>query len=109
MNNLYRIMIVDDERLVREAIASSIEWENYGIEVVFSAGNALEALDFIDNNEVDLMLIDIRMPVIDGIELLKRVQSVAVAIMEEDPELKQEKNLTLAKAIEKKFNKRIEI
>ena len=73
MNNLYRIMIVDDERLVREAIASSIEWENYGIEVVFSAGNALEALDFIDNNEVDLMLIDIRMPVIDGIELLKRV------------------------------------
>ena len=73
MNDSYKIMIVDDERIVRDAIASSIEWENYGIEVVFSAANALEALDFIDNNEVNLMLIDIRMPVIDGIELLKRV------------------------------------
>ena len=45
----------------------------------------------------------------EDIELLKRVQSVAVAIMDEDPELKQEKNKVLAKQIEKKFQKRIEI
>jgi len=73
MSDTYKIMIVDDERIVRDAIASSIEWEKYGIEVVFSAANALEALDYVDSNEVNLMLIDIRMPVIDGIELLKRV------------------------------------
>ncbi|MCR4902184.1 MAG: response regulator [Butyrivibrio sp.] len=74
MDNLYKIMIVDDERIVRDAIASSVEWENHGIEFVFSAANALEALDYIENNDVDLMLVDIRMPVIDGIELIKRVR-----------------------------------
>lgn len=45
----------------------------------------------------------------EDIELLKRVQSVAAQIMDEDPELKQEKNKVLAKQIEKKFQKRIEI
>lgn len=45
----------------------------------------------------------------EDIELLKRVQSVAVQIMDEDPELSQDKNKVLAKQIEKKFAKRIEI
>ena len=45
----------------------------------------------------------------EDIELLKRVQSVAAQIMDEDPELKQDKNKVLAKQIEKKFAKRIEI
>ena len=45
----------------------------------------------------------------EDIELLKRVQSVAAQIMDEDPELKKDKNTVLAKQIEKKFQKRIEI
>lgn len=73
MENTYRIMIVDDERIVREAIASHISWEEHGITVV-AAANALEALEYISAKEVDLMLVDIKMPVMDGIQLLKRVK-----------------------------------
>ncbi len=45
----------------------------------------------------------------EDIEMLKSVQSVAIKIMEDDPELNKEKNLILKKQIEEKFNKRIEI
>ena len=74
MENTYRLMVVDDERIVREAIASHIPWETYGISVVFAAANALEALEYLQNNQAELILADIRMPVMDGIELLKRAK-----------------------------------
>lgn len=74
MEKAYRLMVVDDERIVREAIASHIPWETYGIRVVFTAANALEALEYLQNNQAELILADIRMPVMDGIELLKRAK-----------------------------------
>lgn len=73
MKRIYRIMVVDDEPIVREAVASQIPWEKFEISVVKTAANAIEALEYLEEHEVDLMLVDIKMPVIDGIELLKRV------------------------------------
>lgn len=67
-------MLVDDEHIVREAVASQIPWEKFQISVVKTAANAIEALEYLEDHEVDLMLVDIKMPVIDGIELLRRVQ-----------------------------------
>lgn len=75
MENDYKIMIVDDERIVRESIASYIAWEKYQITVVNTSANAIEALEYIEEHEVNLILADIRMPVMDGIELLKHVRS----------------------------------
>lgn len=79
MADNYRVMIVDDERIVREAIASHIAWEGYGVLVVKAAANAIEALEYLAEHQVDLMLVDIRMPAMDGIELLKRVRSDKMA------------------------------
>ena len=75
MSDVYKIMIVDDERIVRESIASQIAWETYGILVEKVAANAVEALEYLEKHTVDLMLVDIRMPVMDGIELLGRVRA----------------------------------
>ena len=75
MADVYKIMIVDDERIVREAIASHIAWESHGVSVVKAAANAIEALEYLKEHEVDLMLVDIRMPAMDGIELLRRVRA----------------------------------
>ncbi|MCD7883925.1 MAG: response regulator [Lachnospiraceae bacterium] len=75
MEDRYRIMVVDDERIVREAIADGIAWEDYGITLAAAAGNALEALDYLKDNEVDLILVDIQMPVMNGLELQKKVRS----------------------------------
>ncbi len=76
MGNVYRMMVVDDERIVREAIASHIRWEDHGITVVKTAANAVEALEYFQENPVDLILTDIKMPVMDGIALLKRVKAL---------------------------------
>lgn len=76
MEDEYRIMIVDDERIVREAIASPAVWNGYPVSVVKAASNAIEALDYIDEHKVDLILTDIKMPVMDGIELMKRVRTL---------------------------------
>ncbi|WP_158584614.1 response regulator [Lachnotalea sp. AF33-28] len=74
MKNNYRIMVVDDEHIVREAISSSIPWEKYQVEVVYAAANAVDALEYLKDHEVDMMLVDIRMPVMDGLELLKQLR-----------------------------------
>jgi two-component system response regulator YesN len=81
MNKEYTIMVVDDEKLVREVIAGALDWASYGVKVVKAAANAPEALDYLEragrNEEgfenVNLMLADVRMPVISGIELIRRV------------------------------------
>ncbi len=76
MEERYKIMVVDDEDIVRELAASRIPWEEYGVAVVKTAANAMEALEYLEQNEVDLMLVDIRMPVMSGLELLKRVRTM---------------------------------
>ncbi|MGI6008390.1 MAG: response regulator transcription factor [Ruminococcus sp.] len=81
MNEEYNIMIVDDEKYVREAIQDAVEWENYGVEVVKTAANAPEALDYLERakkheegyKKVDLILTDVRMPVVNGIDLIRQV------------------------------------
>lgn len=75
MADVYKILIVDDERIVREAIASHIPWESHGVSVVKVAANAIEALEYLNEHEVDLVLVDIRMPAINGIELLRRIRA----------------------------------
>lgn len=76
MNNVYRVMIVDDEPIVRDAITSLIPWPKHHIEIVKTAAHAVEALDYLQNHDVDLMLVDIRLPVIDGLELIRRAQQI---------------------------------
>ena len=75
MKNNYRIMVVDDEHIVREAISSSIPWEKYQVEVVYAAANAVDALEYLKDHEVDMMLVDIRMPVMDGLEATRLIRA----------------------------------
>ena len=76
MSDTYRVMVVDDEPIVREAIASLIPWEKHQISIVKTAAHAVEALDYLRNNDVELMLVDVRLPVMDGLELIRQVQQM---------------------------------
>ncbi|MEH7384351.1 response regulator [Bacillus sp. JJ1521] len=67
------ILLVDDERWVRKALIWTINQLNLPIQVVHECSNGLEALDWVKENEVDLILTDIRMPVMDGIQLVKEL------------------------------------
>lgn len=70
------ILLVDDERWVRKALIWTINQLELPLKVVHECSNGLEALDWVKENEVDLILTDIRMPVMDGIQLVKELGSL---------------------------------
>lgn len=67
----YRVMIVDDEMLIRQGIKHYIDWEKEGFEIVAEAGNGREALDLMEEARPHIILTDIVMPIMDGEELTK--------------------------------------
>lgn len=66
---MYRVLLVDDEILVRDAIRENINWMKLDCELVGDCQNGQEAAEFVKNNEVDIVLTDICMPYMDGMEL----------------------------------------
>ena len=67
-----RVLLVDDQALVRSGFRMLIE-SNDGMEIVGEAENGAEALDLMATTPVDVVLMDIRMPVMDGVEATKRI------------------------------------
>ncbi len=64
-----KMLIVDDEYIVRMGISETIEWNNYDIEIVGTAVNGLDALNKIEELKPDIIISDIKMPQMDGIQL----------------------------------------
>jgi two-component system, response regulator YesN len=69
-----KALIVDDEILVRKGISMGIDWDKMGFSVVKEANNGVEALDIAKDSKPDLILTDIRMPKMDGLELIKQLK-----------------------------------
>ena len=76
---LYTVIVADDEDELREAVCTMIPWQDYGFSLVGSASNGLDALQMVEKYEPDLLLTDIRMPFISGIELARQVREVRPA------------------------------
>lgn len=68
---MYNLIIVDDEQKIRHGIASGIPWNELGFEVAGVCANGLEALQIIEENPPHVVLSDIRMPRMDGLELMQ--------------------------------------
>ena len=64
-----KLLIVDDERIIREDLALNLPWRQHGIELVTPAGNGREAVEVIEREKPDIVLADINMPVMDGLEV----------------------------------------
>ncbi|HEY4392271.1 MAG TPA: response regulator transcription factor [Paenibacillus sp.] len=77
---MYKVLIVDDEPKQREGLRMFIEWELYGFSVVDTASNGEEALEKYQIHSPELVIADIRMPGMDGLQLIQRLR-------EEDPQL----------------------
>ena len=76
----YKCLIVDDEKLGRDLIKSYVSHFPY-LEVGAECGSAMEALQLLANNHFDLMFLDINMPLISGIELLKQSSNLPLTIL----------------------------
>jgi len=73
---LYTVVVADDEDELREAVCTMTPWKKLGFQLVGSASNGLDALQLVEDLEPDLLLTDIRMPFISGIELARQVREV---------------------------------
>lgn len=73
---MYKVLLVDDEDIEREAMAAIIPWEKVDMELTDMAWNGIEGLEKIQTHEPDIVITDIKMPVMDGIELIKRAQKL---------------------------------
>ncbi len=69
-----KIMIVDDEFYFREALKVSLPWKELGFEICAEAKNGKDALERIDDCNPDIVIVDINMPIMDGLELVQNVR-----------------------------------
>lgn len=78
---MYKILIVDDETIILSGIKFLIDWEKNDCAILDTARNGRDALEKIRSCPPDIVLCDINMPVMDGIELLKRVNETHPAVV----------------------------
>jgi two-component system, chemotaxis family, chemotaxis protein CheY len=77
--NSIRALIVDDSSVMRKIVERSLVQAGLELGAVLGAGNGAEALSILAENQVDLILCDINMPVMDGLEFVKQLPGVANA------------------------------
>ncbi|MFS0724168.1 response regulator transcription factor [Paenibacillus sp. 1P07SE] len=72
---MYKVLIVDDEMYVRKGLINLMDWSSLQYEICGEAENGQQALELIGELLPDLVIIDIRMPVMDGLELIRQVKA----------------------------------
>ncbi len=73
---MYKAMLVDDENLITEGLKNIIDWEKLNITVLDTAENGKQALDKFRKNPVDIVITDINMPLVNGIDLLSQIKDI---------------------------------
>ncbi len=71
---MIKVLIVDDERWVRKSIIGKADWETLGAEVIGEASNGLNALDFVEKFSPNIVITDMLMPDMDGVELIRTLR-----------------------------------
>lgn len=73
---MLKMIIVDDERKIRESMKNCVDWEELGIRLIGLCKNGLEAYDMIIDESPDIVLTDIKMPALSGLELISRITQI---------------------------------
>lgn len=66
-----RILIVDDEKIVRIALSTLIKWDEYGFKLIDTVADGYKALEVIESESIDIVIMDLVMPNMDGLELIR--------------------------------------
>ena len=73
---MYKVMLVDDEKLILQGLENLIDWQELNFEIVASAQNGKEAFEIYKKNPVDIIITDINMPIISGLELIEKIRNL---------------------------------
>jgi len=73
MNELYRLIIADDERQIREGLSTVVDWTELGFEVVGVFSDGKDVMSFLQTGKADVVLTDIRMPHVSGLDVAKHI------------------------------------
>jgi two-component system response regulator YesN len=76
---MYSVLIVDDEEIIRNGIAQVIDWNKAGYKLIGTAEHGIDALHKITTYLPDIVITDLKMPVMDGISLIKEVRKLEVS------------------------------
>lgn len=74
---MLKVIIIDDESMTREGLVKYVDWHKYGFKVFGEAADGLQGLELAKQVQPDLAICDIRMPHMDGIELVKNMKKIA--------------------------------
>lgn len=72
---MYKVLLVDDDEIARMVCKNMESWNKMGFEIAFEASNGEEALKILDEEHIDVVFTDIRMPLMDGIALLRAIRN----------------------------------
>ncbi len=72
---MLKVLLIDDEPFIIQGLKALIDWKSEGFEIAKTAANGQEAYDYLKSNEVDLIIADIQMPVMTGLELLEKIRT----------------------------------
>jgi two-component system response regulator YesN len=70
---MYNLIIADDDVIIRRGLSKNIDWEGHGFDLIGTAGTGKEALMLAESRKPDIVITDIRMPHMDGLELTERL------------------------------------
>lgn len=74
--NYISTLIVDDDKILLDSLIHTLKWEDYGFEIVATASNGVQALKYYHQFHPQLIITDIVMPVMNGIDLLKEIRAL---------------------------------
>lgn len=77
---MLKLIIADDERMIRESISSLIDWNSLGIELIGTCRDGIEAYNMILDESPNIVMTDIRMPGLSGLELIERISQTDMDI-----------------------------
>ena len=69
---MYKVVVVEDEKIIRKGLIYSIHWEEFGCSVVGEARNGIEGIDAIKEHNPNIVVADINMPIMDGLEMIRQ-------------------------------------